>query len=74
MVQVPENDPDTQCFIKAKRRGQKAFTLVEQDASAVETIAYWILRNINTAPAKKLREALNDCLQMREFKDKKQAD
>ena len=58
----------------AKQRGQRTFTIVEQDATAVETIAYWILKNINTAPPKKLRDALEDCIAMRDFPAKKAAD
>lgn len=74
MYQLSENDADTTCHARAKQRGQRTFTLVEQDASTVETIAYWILKNINTAPPKKLRDALEDCIAMRDFPAKKAAD
>jgi acyl-ACP thioesterase len=71
---LSENDPDTNCHAKAKRRGQRTFTLVEQDASTVKTIAHWIYLNIETCPPAKLREALEDCIAMRDFPNKKNAD
>ena len=74
MFQLSENDHDTQCYAKAKQRRQQTFTLVEQDASAVKTIAHWIYLNIETCPAEKLRLALEDCINMREFPNKKNAD
>jgi hypothetical protein len=74
MYQLSENDSDTQCHAKAKARGQRTFTLVEQDASSVKTIAHWIYLNIETAPPEKLHEALDDCIAMREFPNKKNAD
>jgi hypothetical protein len=74
MYQLSEKDGDTQVHAKAKNRGQRTFTLVEQDASAVKTIAHWIYLNIETAPPDKLHEALEDCILMRDFPTKKNAD
>lgn len=74
MYQLSEKDHDTQCHARAKQRGQRTFTLVEQDASAVKTIAHWIYLNIETAPEEKLHEALNSCILMRDFPNKKAAD
>jgi len=74
MIQLSENDKDNLCFAKAKQRGQKTFTLVAQDASAVKTIAHWIYLNIETCPAEKLHQAIDDCIAMREFPNKKNAD
>ena len=54
-------------YIKAKARNQRTFTLVEQDRSTVETIAYWILQNIRTAPESKLHDALQVAIEMREY-------
>ncbi|HEX5426637.1 MAG TPA: hypothetical protein VFW94_24205 [Candidatus Acidoferrales bacterium] len=71
---LSENDNDTNVHAKAKARGQKTFTLVEQDASAVDTIAFWILLNIHTAPSEKLHDALDSCIKMRDFPNKKDAD
>lgn len=65
---------DIGCAEKARARGQMTFTIVEQDQSAAETIAYWILKNINTAPASKLFDALESALVAREFPNKKAAD
>lgn len=65
---------DDACHAKAKARGQRTFTLVEQDLSTVKTIAHWIYLNIETAPAEKLREALEDCITMRDFSPRKEAD
>jgi phosphatidylethanolamine-binding protein (PEBP) family uncharacterized protein len=74
MHMLSENDADTNVHAKVKKRGQRTFTLVEQDASAVKTIAHWIYLNIETAPAAKLQEALEDCIAMRDFPNKKNAD
>jgi hypothetical protein len=65
---------DAQIHARAKERGQRTFTLVEQDRSSVEVIAYWILMNIHTAPSEKLHDALDVCLEMREFAAVKDAD
>lgn len=74
MYQLSEEDHDTKCHAKAKTRGQRTFTLIEQDVTTVKTIAHWIYLNIETAPAPKLQEALDSCLKMREFPAKKNAD
>ena len=74
MILLSENDKDSLCHAKAKARGQKTFTLVAQDRSSVQTIAYWILLNIETCPAEKLHQAIDDCIAMREFPNKKNAD
>lgn len=74
MIQLSENDHDTQCHAKAKARKQRTFTLVEQDRSTVETIAHWIYLNIRTAPEAKLQEALHSCILMRDFSPQKDAD
>lgn len=65
---------DRQCFEKALNRGQQTFTLVEQDRSSPEVIAYWILKNIETCPAEKLVDALLDALAMRDCQKRKNAD
>jgi hypothetical protein len=72
MLQI--RDLDSQIHARAKERGQRTFTLVEQDRSSVEVIAYWILMNIHTAPSEKLEHALDMCLAMREFAAVKDAD
>ena len=74
MYQLSETDSDTAIHARAKDRNQRTFTLVEQDRSSVEVIAYWILMNIHTAPAEKLYRALNTCLEMREYAAVKNAD
>lgn len=38
MLQISESDADSQVHAKAKQRGQKTFTLVEQDRTTVKTI------------------------------------
>jgi hypothetical protein len=65
---------DYAVFTRAKDRGQKTFTLVEQDRSAPSTICWWILQNIETAPATMLHDALEEALVMREFSKRKNAD
>lgn len=69
-----DETPDVKCFVKAQKRKQKTWTLVEQDATAVDTIVFWISRNILTAPPEKLREALEDCIKWRDFPNKKMPD
>lgn len=70
---IPE-DKDSKIYEKARRRGQKTFCLIEQDVTAVLTIAHWICFNIETAPDDKLRDALESCLQWRHYKGRKLAD
>jgi hypothetical protein len=74
MFQLSEEDNDTIIHARAKLRQQHTFTLVEQDRSSVEVIAYWILMNIHTAPAAKLHKALDCCMEMREYAAVKNAD
>ena len=65
---------DEKCFSKAKARGEQTFTLVAQDITSPETVCFWIMRNIETAPEDKLRHALDDALRMRAAKFRKRAD
>jgi hypothetical protein len=65
---------DATCFKKAQQRGQRTWTVVEQDLTAVRTIAHWIYLNIETAPDDKLRTALEEILVMRKFPKRKNAD
>jgi hypothetical protein len=67
-------DDDTLCFKKAKERNQRTFTLVQQDRSSAKTICFWIMENIETAPAQKLLDALEDAILMRDFEHRKNAD
>jgi hypothetical protein len=73
MAQYDERLDDA-CHARAVKRGQARFTVVEQDRSAPATVCEWIKQNIETAPASKLREALEFCLRARDFKDRKNAD
>jgi len=76
MAYMTNNKPndDSKCFNKARRRGQRTFTLVEQDRSSPRTIAFWILENIETCPAQKLFDALEDAVIMRNYPNRKAAD
>lgn len=65
---------DKRCQENANKRGQVTFSLVEQDVTSPRTIAYWILENIESAPAAKLYDALESALVMREFPNRKRAD
>ncbi len=56
---------DKTCFEKAARRGQRTFTLVEQDRSAQRTILWWIMENWEHAPDAKLQDAFEDALAMK---------
>jgi acyl-ACP thioesterase len=73
VFQVPE-DKDSKCYSTARKRGQKTFSLIEQDVTAVRTIAFWIYLNIETCSPEKLRDALEDCIAWREYKNRKLAD
>ena len=59
---IPENDRDSRVHARAKERGQKTFTLIEQDRSTQRTIAFWILENVETAPEEKLVDALKQAI------------
>jgi hypothetical protein len=61
-------------FEKAATTGEQLFTLRAQDETTPECIAYWILKNIETAPEEKLRHALDDALRARKWPNRKQAD
>jgi hypothetical protein len=74
MFQLSETDDDNAVIAKAKSRNQRTFTLVEQDLTSVEVIAYWILKNVHTAPREKLYRAIDTCLEMREYPSVKNAD
>lgn len=67
----PETDP---CMARAIELGAETFVLHAQDYSAPKTVVLWIAENIDTAPAEKLREALECALRMRAFKGRKAAD
>jgi hypothetical protein len=63
-----------ECYQRAKSRNQLTFTLIEQDRSSVQTIAFWILQNIQTAPEEKLYDALGIAIRMRDYSAVKDAD
>lgn len=62
------------CYEKARQRGQRTFTLVEQDVTSVRLIAEWIKENIETAPSGKLHDALAHAIAMRDYPSRKNAD
>lgn len=53
---------------------EPVFVLRAQDESAPAVVAAWICYNINTAPAGKLREALECAIAMRQYPNRKQSD
>lgn len=65
---------DRKCQEKAAALGEQTFTLRAQDRSSPQTIAFWILANIETAPALKLHDALEAAILMRDAKVRKNAD
>lgn len=65
---------DMECFVRAKARGQKTFTLVAQDRTTPRVICAWIMENIETAPEDKLRRAMEDAIEMRRHYPRKYAD
>lgn len=73
MLQISE-DADSRCYQKARAKGERTFTVRSQDVTAAVTVAEWIKLNILTAPAAKLREALDDAIAMREWPNQKAAD
>lgn len=74
MTRRQSPDDDTLSFKKAHEKGERTFTLRSQDRSSPKTIAFWIMENIETAPAQKLLDALEDALLMREWPNRKNAD
>ncbi len=71
---MPEPDRDAECFHKARSRGQRTFTLVEQDFSSPKTILYWILLNFDTLSDEKATDAFEDALAMRRYPKRKNPD
>jgi hypothetical protein len=65
---------DAGVFKKAQERGQLTFTIFQQDLSGAKTICEWIRLNIETAPADKLRDALETAIAYRDFPKRKVAD
>ena len=66
---------DNACFAKASARGQRTFTVVEQDKTSPKTILFWIMENLTTAPREKLEDAFESAMGMRfSAIDKKNAD
>lgn len=65
---------DSDCYKKARRRGQLTFTLVEQDFTSPSVICEWIKQNIETCPAHKLVQALDEAIMMRNAPKRDQAD
>lgn len=65
---------DAGCYERARDRRDFTFTLVGQDRSSPRTIAFWIMENIETAPAEKLVDALCDAINMRQQPNRKDAD
>lgn len=60
-------DSDNKCFEKARSRGQRTFTLVEQDVMAPIVIGEWIKQGIYTGvPREKLHAAIDDACDMRD--------
>lgn len=73
MFNIKETD-DAKCFEKAQRRGQLTWTLVQQDKTAPIAICEWIKLNIETAPADKLRKALESAIAYRDYPQRKMPD
>ena len=62
------------CYEKARANGEQTFTLRAQDQTSPTVIAEWIKLNIETAPADKLRDALEECLKMRQHSPRRMPD
>ena len=75
MIQLSENDKDTQCHAKAKARVPE--NLHTRSAGPERGSNYRLLdfaQHRHTCPAEKLHQAIDDCIAMREFPNKKNAD
>lgn len=57
---------DNTCYRKAVARGQRTFTLIEQDRTASRVILHWILENWDTCPTSKLQDAFEDAINMKD--------
>jgi len=73
IVPEPRSSRDD-CYITATARGQRTFTLVEQDLTTPAVICEWIKLNIETAPAEKLIDALAIAIKMRNYPRREHAD
>jgi len=73
MYQLPDT-PDVKVAARAHSRGQRTFTLVEQDRTMPASICEWIKLNIETAPAAKLHDALDTAIACRDYPKRKAAD
>ncbi len=65
---------DRSAFDKAWKAGEQTFAIRSQDKTSAKCIVFWILENIDTAPEKKLKHALEDALRARRWPKKKWAD
>ena len=71
---MTELSRDLKTVLAAKEKGERTFSLRSQDISSPEVIAFWIMKNILTAPAEKLHQALDDAIEMRSWPNRKHAD
>jgi hypothetical protein len=55
---------DSNCYNRARQRGEQTFTLVERDFTSPYVIVEWIKLNLATAPPEKLLDALRDAIAM----------
>ena len=74
MIEEPLTCGDWSCFEKGKAKGEQLFTLRAQDSTTPTVIAFWIMQNIENAPADKLRHALEDAIRARRWPMRKRAD
>jgi len=61
-----QQEHDNTCYAKAVARGERTFTLREQDQTASKVILHWIMENWATAPTSKLQDAFEDAIGMRD--------
>jgi hypothetical protein len=59
-----ERDDPESCFNKAAD-DEETFVLRGQDETMPETIAFWIMQNVSTAPEEKLRRAFETMMAAR---------
>lgn len=71
---MARNREEDRCLSRADELEVERFTLHAQDFSAPTVVVEWIKQNIETAPERKLRDALDCALRMRQYTNRKNAD
>lgn len=70
---IPQTKHTSTVLAKASD-DEEIFPLVAKDWSSPETICFWLMLNMKSAPEEKLRAAFESAMRMRKRPDRKAAD